>query len=183
LKPAASANLLLIGLRGSGKSTVGRLAAARLDRPLIDLDRETLNVLGLPTASEAFRRVGEPSFRAAEMMALEQVLDTTGQVIALGGGTPTALGAADRLQAERDAGRAWIAYLHAPPATLRSRLAGDDLANRPGLLGPDPVGEVDRVYALRDPIYRPLADVIIEVGESTPQEAADRVVRAFQALA
>lgn len=180
---SSDSNLILIGLRGSGKSAIGRLAAAALARPLIDLDRETLAVLGLPTAGEAFRRVGEPSFRAAEMMALEQVLDSTSQVIALGGGTPTAPGAAQRLQSERDAGRAWIAYLHAPPAILRARLAGDDLANRPGLLGPDPVGEVERVYALRDPRYRPLADIIVEVGDLKPDEAKDRLVRAFRALA
>ncbi len=178
-----NANLLLIGLRGSGKSTLGRELAIALGRPLIDLDEQTARSLNHPTAGDAFRTEGEPRFRLAEAAALARATETPAQVIALGGGTPTAPGASDFLSLCRAAGTAWVAYLHADPRPLRARLAHTDIAARPALLGGDPLDEIERVYAARDGLYRSLADVVIEVGPLGVARAVDAVLRAWRAPA
>ncbi len=78
-------NLILIGLRGSGKSTIGRLAAARLGRAFVDLDDLTPRELGCSGVADAWARFGEAAFRTAEIAALKKVLALTDHVIALGG--------------------------------------------------------------------------------------------------
>lgn len=155
--------LVLMGLRGSGKSTVGRLVAARLGRAFVDLDDVTAAALGALTAGAAFAAAGEPAFRAAEAKALEQTLRTRGRVVALGGGTPTAPGAEALLRSERDAGRAVIVYLRASAAELRARLEATDHAARPSLTGKGLLEEIGEVLARRDPLYRSLASNVLDV--------------------
>lgn len=163
--------IVLIGLRGSGKTTLGRAIAQRAGRAFIDLDDLTPAHLGCASVREAWAAHGEPAFRAAEAHALADVLGRPGTVLALGGGTPTAPGAADLLRAARAGRRAWLAYLRAGAAHLRARLAGADLSLRPALLGSDPLAEIDAVLAARDGLYRGLADAVIEVGGLSPLEA------------
>lgn len=169
-----------MGLRGSGKSTLGRELGALLGRAFVDLDVVTLRALGHASASEAFGAVGEAGFRAAEVAALGAVLRDGGQVVALGGGTPTAAGAAELLRGERGRGSAWVVYLHAAPEVLRARLAGTNLANRPALLGRDALDEIGRVYAARDGLYRELADVIVEVGARSVADDAGLIEEAWR---
>lgn len=169
-------NLVLIGLRGSGKTTIGRMVAERLRRPFIDLDDETARVLSAPTVGEAFSKHGEPAFRKAEAGALVRILKTDGQVIALGGGTPTAPGAADLLRRERDTGRVFIAYLAADAQTLRRRLAGTDISSRPSLTGADPLAEIEAVLAKRDGLFRGLADEVVDTDSVSVEEIARRLV-------
>ena len=175
--PDAAPNLVLMGLRGSGKSTLAGLLGRRLGRAVVDLDDRTLARLGCATASDAFATLGEAAFRRAETESLRDVLRTPARIIALGGGTPTAPGAAELLRNERNRGRATIVYLHATPVELRRRLAGTDMANRPGLLGGDPLAEIDAVYAARDPWYRSLASAVVEVGGSDADGVADAIER------
>ncbi|MEZ6234356.1 MAG: shikimate kinase [Phycisphaerales bacterium] len=175
--PDASPNLVLMGLRGSGKSTLGGVLGVRLGRGVVDLDERTLARLGCATASDAFATLGEGAFRRAEIESLREVLRTSAQIVALGGGTPTAPGAAELLRGERDGGRATIVYLHASPDALRRRLAGTDMANRPGLLGGDPLAEIDAVYAARDPLYRSLASAVVEVAGPEAEGVVDAIER------
>jgi len=174
-------NLILIGLRGSGKTTVGRIAAQRLSRSFIDLDDETARSLGAGSLGAAWRAHGEPAFRLAETRSLRDVLQGRDRVIALGGGTPTAPGAADLLREAQRAGRARVVYLWAPPAALRARLAGTDLSARPSLTGDDPLAEMDRVLAQRDGLFRSLADVVLATDGHTAEEVATLVVAAESA--
>ena len=98
---------MLIGLRGSGKTTLGSLLAKRLNTQFIDLDDVTVAGSGQPSVTAMFRSVGEPAFRAAECAALTHVLtspSTSGAVIALGGGTPTTPPARALLESARAAG-------------------------------------------------------------------------------
>ena len=158
----------LLGLRASGKTTLGRALAERLGRRFVDLDDRTLGLLGDDTIAEAFRRAGEPAFRAAEVDALSRALDEDGVVLALGGGTPTAPGAEAMLRDAQARGRAALVYLRCDPDVLRSRLraAGGAGVNRPSLTGGDPLDEIERVHAARDPLYRALADVVLEGEQS-----------------
>lgn len=169
--------IILIGLRGSGKSSVGRLLASRLGGSLVDLDDETPREMGCRSVAEAWAKEGEPGFRAAETRALERVLRAPPRVLALGGGTPTAPGAAAMLRAHRTAARAIVVYLHAAPAELRRRLAGADNTHRPALVvgkagAGGVIDEVERVYAARDEAYRALADRVVETAGQDASEIA-----------
>lgn len=167
-------HVLLIGLRGSGKTSAGILAAQALGLPFVDLDDATRALLGVPTVAEAWRMHGEPAFRQAETRALAGALGPPTRVVALGGGTPTAPGAADLI---RDSG-ALVIYLCADADTLRRRL-GPAVArdpNRPSLTGGDPLAEIDAVLAERDPLYRSLAHHILDVTSLTVADTARRIV-------
>lgn len=168
-------HVILIGLRGCGKSTVGALLAQRLTKPLIDLDERTAARLGTPTAGDALRTHGEPAFRAAEAAALKDALAHDRAVLALGGGTPTAPTAADTLRAARASDVARIIYLHAPPDTLRARLSATDTRTRPALTSAGVLNEVAALYAARDPLYRSLADLVIGIDAITPVQAVDQI--------
>ncbi|GIK19174.1 MAG: shikimate kinase [Leptolyngbya sp. PLA2] len=176
------ASILLIGLRGSGKSALGPRLAERLGRPFIDLDAVTVTYLGEGTLRELWERHGEVRFRQAEYRALvNQAFPRTnpGPVVALGGGTPTAPGAADFLRNARARGMGRIVYLRAAPATLRARLAGADNADRPSLTGADPLAEIEAVHAARDPLYRELADAVVEVDGLNEAATLGAVVRSL----
>ena len=172
-------NLVLIGLRGAGKTSVGPLVARQLSRVFIDLDDVTARLLGATSPAEAWKRHGEPAFRGAEVRALREVLAADDRVVALGGGTPTAPGAEALLSGEQAAGRAVVVYLRAMPGALRARLAPTDLALRPSLTGADPLAEIEAVFAARDPLYQGTADEVIETGGKEPDAIAAEVAEAF----
>jgi shikimate kinase len=171
-------NLLLIGLRGAGKSRCGAAAAQRLALPFVDLDAVTAAELDAPGIAEAWRRVGERAFREAEGAALRRVLATDGQVIACGGGTPTAPGAAGAIRAARGAGRVRVVYLRAPADVLAARLRETDLTRRPSLTGAGTLEEIPAVLASRDPAYLDMADLVIQTDALTPYETAALIVAA-----
>jgi shikimate kinase len=173
----AKPNLILIGLRASGKSTVGRVLAERLGRAFIDLDEVTSELLGASGAGEAIEKHGIEGFRAGEARALGSVLETSNQVIALGGGTPTGPGCSEMLNSDS----CRVVYLRARPETLRDRLAHTDNTDRPALVGDDVIGEVETLFDQRDGLYREIAETVIHtdgVSEASVVEALVAVVRA-----
>lgn len=169
-------SLILMGLRCSGKTTIGRLAAARLGVPFVDLDDETAALLAETTPGDALRHRGEPAFRAAETAALldqlQRITLTGPIVLALGGGTPIAPDAPDVLRFAAEKCRCRTAYLHASPQVLRSRLEKTDTAARPALTSAGVLDEVAALYAARDPVYRSLTHHIFEAGEASPSQLA-----------
>lgn len=165
-------HLVLMGLRGSGKSTIGRLTAARTGHGFVDLDDRTPRVLGFDAVAPAWEARGEAAFRAAEVEALRAALAEPTEVIALGGGTPTAPGAADLL---KNTG-ATLVYLRCSPAELRERLRLHGVgANRPSLTGGNPLDEIEEVFARRDGLYRSIAAHIVE-GVTTPEEGVAKLL-------
>lgn len=187
---AGAPHILLMGLRASGKSTLGQALAARLGLLFVDLDEVTAAMLGCVDVPEVWAMHGPAAFRSAEVGALRQLLAGAGpggtlagvpRVIALGGGTPTAPGAAELLREEARAGRIALVYLRASPETLRARLTDTDLDERPSLTGQGVLDEVDEIFRQRDPLYSELATARLETDGMTPAQAEDALARIFVA--
>jgi len=170
-------HLILIGLRGSGKTTAGRAAADLLSRPFVDLDDVTRKVCGM-TASTCFETAGEATWRAAECAALERTLASkVPSVMALGGGTPTAPGAFELLEAAQAGGRARIVRLHAPANQLIARI--EDCPDRPSLTALDPLDEMTAIEKARGPLLARLATTAIDTSDRSIEQVAEAVCRAL----
>jgi shikimate kinase len=146
----------------------------------VDLDDLTLKSLGALTVGSAWAVQGEAAFRRAEVAALHQALAGTDQVLSLGGGTPTAPGAAELIEAARQKRAAQVIYLRAQPATLRARLIGQ-VHDRPSLTGADPLDEIETVFAQRDPAYLALADTVIDADRLRVEQVAEIVMNGRRA--
>lgn len=163
-------NVLLLGFRGSGKTTIGRALASRLRRAFLDLDDITLSRLGERSVTEAWRRHGEAAWRAVEEQALADALQFDDHIIALGGGTAAIPEAMRAIRAEQRAGRARTVYLKCSAETLTARLRADQ-GDRPSLTGQGTTDEVEVVLKEREPVYRQLADITINA-EAAPEAIA-----------
>lgn len=166
-------HVLLIGLRAAGKTTLGASLANRLGVDFVDLDNLTAQELGAASAGDALRAAGEASFRDAETRALRAACETAPRVIALGGGTPTAPGAASFIDALRQDGRAIVVYLAPPLAIIEERLR-EAAGNRPSLTGRGVVEEIAEIARRRQPLYAALADFTF-----ADEVDAEAVVRAL----
>lgn len=163
----------LIGYRGTGKSTVAALIAARLGCEWIDADAVLESRLGTTIAALVQDR-GEPVFRAAEAEILADLLGSFRGVLATGGGVVLRPDNRTRL---RESGRPVI-WLTAPADIIRSRLAADPTTRdrRPALTAADPLTEVEAAIATRLPLYTECADVAFDTGAEPPTAVADRIV-------
>lgn len=174
--------IILMGLRASGKTTVARLLSARLGYAAVDLDDLVAARMGEAHAGACIRAHGFAAFRQAEADTLNETLAANahtpgnkGLVLALGGGTPTAPGAADMLREARQSEQALIIYLRASEHTLRSRLAGDAHTDRPSITGAGTLDEVGKMFRERDPLYRELAERVIECDGLRATEITERI--------
>lgn len=171
-------HVVLIGLRGSGKTTIGRLLARRLGGGFVDLDDRTPRVLGAVSVAEAWTAHGESGFRVGEVTALAEVMSEPACVVALGGGTPTAPGAAELLRGAVERG-VRVVYLRAMPETLARRLSSSNNAHRPALTGhtANSIEEVRKVFAARDGAYRGIAADVVECDGVRVDEVVNRVAK------
>lgn len=156
-------NILLIGLRGSGKSTLGPVLAERIGYSFTDLDDLVARSMGCATPGEAFEKHGQGAFRQMEGRVLVDLIKPDNQVVALGGGTPTGMLALETIRRHKEQGKVRVIYLRGTAATLRERLARTDLTGRPSLTGVDPLAEIETVLERRDPLYADLADAIVVI--------------------
>lgn len=152
----ANANVFFVGLMGAGKTTVGRAVARRLERPFFDSDHEIEARTGarIPVI---FDMEGEEGFREREAQTIDELTAREGIVLATGGGAV--------LRAENRAAlkeRGVVVYLRANPHDLWLRTRRDK--NRPLLQTEDPKARLEALYAVRDPLYREIADFIVETG-------------------
>ena len=164
-----AAPIALVGLPGSGKSTVGAALAARLQRPFVDLDVEVERAAGR-SVSEVFAAEGEPGFRRREAEALAAALGTGAAVVACGGGVVTTAAGRDLLRR-----RATVVWLDAPDGVLLERLDAGS-ATRP-LLRDDPPSRLAALRAGRQDAYA-LAQVRVDTTGADVEEVVDRVVDA-----
>jgi shikimate kinase len=168
-------NLFLIGMPGSGKSTLGRLLAKRLDKRFYDADVELEQRLGVSIAV-IFELEGEPGFRDREESVVAEYVEHVNAVLATGGGA--VLRAANR---ERLRQNGTVLYLHATPETLWERTRRGK--HRPLLQAADPFLRLQELYAVRDPLYRETADFVIESAQEQVNRLAQRLEQQLRASA
>ena len=165
---------VLVGLRGSGKSTVGAMLAADLGVPFHDLDDLALECCREPDIASVFRERGESAWREAETRALETGLAFPGSILALGGGAPIVPAIRDRLNEARADGAAVVFWLDAPDAVLADRIQTHD-ESRPPLETDDdrrpldPLEECRRLRDARGEAYQSVSDHAIDSDATTSQ--------------
>lgn len=157
-------NLILVGMMGAGKTTVGRVLARRLKRTFHDSDEEIERRCGV-RIPVIFDIEGEAGFRARETQAIAQLCTLDNVVLATGGGAVLAEENRRRLAASGT-----VVYLHARPGHLWQRVRHD--RNRPLLATPDPQSKLEELYAVRDPLYREIADIVLDTGRQSVQTLA-----------
>ena len=172
LQPAQKFNLVLIGYRAVGKTTVGTLVARELGRPFVDLDALLEQEAGEPIP-ELVRREGWPEFRRREKAIVQQYAARSGQVVATGGGVVLDPENTAQLKATGK-----LVWLKAAPATIKARLRQDskETAGRPGLTSRGTLAEVEEVLAAREPLYQDAATVSLAVDTLPASAVAGRLV-------
>lgn len=151
---SACRNIHLVGLMGAGKTTVGRQLAKRLGKRFIDSDHEIESRTGVRIHT-IFEIEGETGFRRREAEIIDILTAQSGMVVATGGGA--VLDPANR-QRLKDSGL--VIYLRVQPLALYERTRHD--RNRPLLRVPNPLDKLEQLYAQRDPLYREVADIVID---------------------
>lgn len=158
-------HVLLIGPRGSGKSSVGKWLAEHLARPFVDLDDRALATFSETTVSAVWAAHGEQAWRDAEVAQLESLLaEKKYIVLALGGGAPIIPAARVLIEQSQAIARSFVIYLRTSPDVLRQRLSKNP-GDRPSLTGADSIDEIERVLEMRESIYDALADCICDTDE------------------
>ena len=172
MSDASERAIVLVGLMGAGKSTIGKRLASRLKLPFVDADHEIERAAGL-SISEIFERFGEASFRDGERRVIQRLIDGRRKVIATGGGA--------FMQPETRAlilERAIAVWLDADIEVLAERVARRD--GRPLLKNRNPREVLRELAAARNPYYA-LAPIHVR-SQPLPHEATvDTIIRALPA--
>ncbi|MBD5131965.1 MAG: shikimate kinase [Clostridiales bacterium] len=152
-------NIVLVGMSGCGKTTIGKLLAERLNKTFVDTDEELIKIFRKPIP-EVFREDGEEAFRAAEKQVVEALSKRNASVIATGGGAPLSEVSRERLKQ------------NAVTVYLTRNVNSLDRTGRPLAVSEQRVKEM---LVMRDPIYRKAADFAVS-NDGTPQEAVEKIL-------
>lgn len=161
-------NIALVGLPGSGKTTVGRQLARRLQLPFVDSDHEIEVRIGC-SIREFFEREGEARFRDIEQEVLAKLTEGADKVLSTGGGAVLRPENRKNLRASGQ-----VVYLKSSPEELFKRLRHD--SNRPLLQVADPMAKLKALYAERDPLYREVAHFVLETGRPSVSTLVNMIV-------
>lgn len=152
-------NIFLVGLMGAGKTTVGKLLAKHLRKTFLDSDHEIQRRTGV-AIPVIFEIEGESGFRARESTVLKDLAEMENIVLATGGGAVLSL---ENRQLLSRSGT--VVYLRAVVDDLWARTRHD--RNRPLLQTTDPRAKLEELFAQRDPLYREVADIIIDTSSQS----------------
>ncbi len=166
--------IVLVGMPGSGKTTVGRDLAKRLGLRFVDTDHEIEARTGVKIPI-IFEIEGEDGFRKRETQTLDDLTRESTMVLATGGGA--VIRAENRVLLRE---RAVVVFLSVPPAILWERTRHD--RSRPLLQEPDPKCRLEELLKVRGPFYREVAHIIVEGGRGTPHAMVKLIEKELQAL-
>lgn len=161
-------NIACVGLPGSGKSTIGRQLARRLDTRFFDSDSVIERRLGC-SIREFFEREGEQAFRDLEQEVMGELTQNRGCVLATGGGVVLR-----QVNREKLHQRCQVVYLHSAPDEVFRRLRHDQ--NRPLLQVTDPLARLKELYDQRDTLYRETAHFVVETGRPSVSTLVSLIV-------
>jgi len=154
-----SGNLILVGMMGSGKTTMGRTLAKHLGKAFVDSDEEIIKRTGV-TIPHIFDVEGEPGFRQRETAAIRDLVGRDNMVLATGGGAVLEEQSRTLLQQN-----GIVIYLKASVHDLWQRTRHD--RNRPLLQTDNPHARLAELYQQRDPLYREASDIVILSGKQS----------------
>lgn len=160
--------MFVVGLPGSGKSTVGRQLARRLQLPFYDSDRVIEERLGC-SIKDFFAREGEERFRDVEASVIDELTQIPNAVLSTGGGAVLR-----SLNRSNLRSRGQVIYLKSAPEELARRLKND--SHRPLLQVEDPLTRLRDLFAVRDPLYRETAHFTIETGRPSVATLVNMIV-------
>ena len=159
---------------GAGKTTVGRMLAKRLSRQFLDSDHEIVERTGVPIPT-IFEIEGEDGFRRREAQTIHDLTAGRDLVLATGGGVVIDPENRCRLH---DTG--WVVYLNVPPRLLYERTRHD--RNRPLLRVDDPLAKLEELHAVRDPLYRETAHIVVDGSHLVASGIVQHLLREFNRL-
>jgi len=167
-------NIFLVGLMGAGKTTVGKLLAKRLHKTFYDSDHEIeeRTGVGIPVI---FEIEGEAGFRKREAAVIAELTRLKGIVLATGGGA--VLDENNRRNLRQNG---TVVYLRAKVEHLWQRTRHD--RNRPLLQTPDPQAKLQELFEQRDPLYREVADIVIDTGDQSVPALVKRLEEQLKTL-
>ena len=168
-------NIILVGLMGAGKTSVGKVLARLLDKVFFDSDHEIERATGVRVAV-IFEFEGEAGFRAREHKMIVELVGRENVLLATGGGA--VLSAENRALIKTNG---TVIYLHAPVKSLLRRTQRD--RSRPLLQVPDPAAKLNELYAQRDPLYREVAHLVVDTGNQSVRTLAGQIVTKLAAYA
>lgn len=161
-------NITLVGLPGSGKSTIGRQLARRLGVPFVDSDQVIEARLGC-SIRQYFEQQGEDAFRDVEQAVLDDLSQHHHGVLSTGGGS--VLREVNRRHLHE---RGHVVYLRTSPEDVYRRLRHDTV--RPLLQVEDPLGRLRSLYQARDPLYREAAHFVLDTGRPSVATLVNKLV-------
>jgi shikimate kinase len=172
--PNTTGNIFLVGLMGAGKTTVGKLLAKHLHKTFVDSDHEIEKRTGV-NIPLIFEVEGEAGFRAREVAVIAELTGMQNIVLATGGGA--ALNPQNRENLSRNG---TVVYLRAKVRDLWQRTRHDK--SRPLLQTDDPQAKLNELFALRDPIYRQIAEIVMDTGEQSAHSLAHKLEEKIKQL-
>jgi shikimate kinase len=167
-------NVILVGLMGAGKTSVGKALARLLDKTFYDSDQEIERATGVKIPL-IFEFEGEAGFRAREHKMLAELTQRNNVVLATGGGAVLS-----RENRELLAASGTVIYLRAPVRSLLKRTRRD--RNRPLLQVPDPAATLAELFEQRDPLYREIAHLVVDTGDQNVRVLAGQIEAKLQHL-
>ena len=160
-------NIFLIGLMGSGKTTIGQLLAKRVGLTFFDSDHELESRTGVSVAT-IFEIEGEPAFRSREAAIIQELTQRQAIILSTGGGAILEADTRDVLRA-----RGMVIYLHSTPETSYERVRRN--RDRPLLMVTDPLARLRQLYEVRHPLYLETAHFVVESYRDRPNAVISEI--------
>jgi shikimate kinase len=168
-------NIVLVGARCSGKTTVGRILSAMTGKVFLDTDTLVEEKAGA-SIEELIAAGGWEAFRCFERQAVKVVSEKNNQIIATGGGVVL-----DEVNVDRLTSNALVVWLDGKAEILRQRMEKEQQSGkrRPALTGTDPMREITEVLTVREPFYGRASALRVDTSSLSPEEVASLVIEAI----